>query len=147
LKEIFGPKRAYFFIYLQNKFLSLRKTWPLFLAVTWFVVTTTLLCLPGSAFPKENWFNKIWLDKWIHIVLFALLAFFWCVAVPAERLRKIPLFVQIAFYCVLYGIVMELIQKYFIPNRSFDVGDIFADGIGSMLGSVLSVWYKKNRPL
>jgi VanZ family protein len=117
------------------------------LAATWFVVTTVLLSLPGSAFPKENWFDKIWLDKWIHIALFGLLAFLWCLAVQAERLRKIPLFVQIAFYCCLYGVLMEFIQRYFIPNRSFDFGDIFADGIGSTLGSVFSVWYKKNRPL
>jgi VanZ family protein len=116
-------------------------------AVTWFLVTTILLCLPGSAFPKENWFDKIWLDKWIHIGLFGVLAFLWCLAVFTERLRKIPLSLQIAFYCLLYGIVMEFIQKYFVPNRSFDIGDIFADGIGSTLGSVLSIWYKKNRPL
>jgi len=126
---------------------QLRKIWPRLFAVIWFVITTILLCLPGSAFPKENWFDKIWLDKWIHIALFGLLAFLLCLAVPTERLRKIPLFVQIAFYCLLYGIVMEFIQKYFIPNRSFDAGDIFADGIGSTMGSVLSIWYKKNRPL
>jgi len=126
---------------------QLRNTWSLLLAISWFVVTTVLLCLPGSAFPKEKWFDKIWLDKWIHIGLFAILAFLWCRAAPGESLRKIPIFIQIAFYCLLYGIAMEFIQKYFIPNRSFDVGDIFADGIGSTLGSVFSIWYKKNRPL
>jgi len=125
----------------------LRNIWPLLLAIIWFIVTTILLCLPGSAFPKENWFDKIWLDKWIHIGIFGALAFLWCRALSTEHLRKIPLFVQIAFYCLLYGIAMEFVQKYFIPNRSFDVGDIFADGIGSTLGSVLSIWHKKNRPL
>ena len=34
---------------------------------------------------------------------------------------------------------MEFIQKYFIPNRSFDVGDIIADGVGSAIGLLISL--------
>ena len=43
---------------------------------------------------------------------------------------------------------MEFIQKYFIPNRSFDVGDIVADGVGCAAGLLISLrLYIKNRPL
>jgi VanZ family protein len=143
----FGPLQGPISSYTCKQIPQLRKIWPLLFALAWFVLTTILLCLPGSALPKENWFEKIWLDKWIHIALFGMLAFSWCRAATTEQLRTIPLFVQIAFYCLLYGIVMEFVQKFFIPNRSFDVGDIFADGVGSILGSVLSIWHKKNRPL
>jgi VanZ family protein len=41
--------------------------------------------------------------------------------------------ITIAGIALLYGIAMEYVQKNFIPNRSFDVGDIIADGIGSFL--------------
>jgi len=41
---------------------------------------------------------------------------------------------------ITYGIVMEFIQKYFIPNRSFDIGDIIADAAGSLLGLIYSAW-------
>ncbi|HET9826714.1 MAG TPA: VanZ family protein [Chitinophagaceae bacterium] len=117
----------------------MRKIPPILPAVSWFVITTILLCLPGSAFPKENWFDKIWLDKWVHIGLFTVLAFFW-----GGVAKKIRLAIHIAFYCLLYGVAMEFIQKYFIPNRSFDPGDIVADGIGSILGAFLSTkWYIK----
>jgi VanZ family protein len=34
----------------------------------------------------------------------------------------------------LYGVLMEIVQKYFIPFRSFDLGDILADGIGCVAG-------------
>jgi hypothetical protein len=34
---------------------------------------------------------------------------------------------------------MELVQRYFIPNRSFDGGDIIADGVGSAAGLVYSL--------
>jgi VanZ family protein len=34
---------------------------------------------------------------------------------------------------------MEFVQKYFVSNRSFDIGDILADGVGSFLGSAFSI--------
>ena len=40
--------------------------------------------------------------------------------------------------CLCYGIMIEYIQRYFIPNRSFDVGDIIADGVGSLAGVIFS---------
>jgi len=107
-------------------------------ALIWFTITTVLLCLPGSAFPKENWFDKVWFDKWIHVGLFATMVFLWCCATNIKR-KKIRYFLQITLFFFLYGIVMEFIQKYFIPNRSFDAGDILADGVGSIAGLLFSI--------
>jgi VanZ family protein len=45
---------------------------------------------------------------------------------------------------IFYGIAMELVQKYFIPFRSFDLGDILADGIGCIVGFFYSI--KKFKP-
>jgi len=114
-------------------------------ALTWSLITTVLLCLPGSAFPKENWFDKIWLDKWIHIGIFTLMVFLWCRSITTLTEKKSILFIQVAFYFFLYGIAMEFVQKYFIPNRSFDIGDIIADGVGSIMGLIISlkVYIKK----
>jgi VanZ family protein len=109
------------------------------LAPVWFVFTTILLCLPGSVLPKETWFDKIWLDKWVHIFLFSVMVFLWCWLLSNTARTKKPSFTQIFFYCCLYGIAMEFVQKYFIPNRSFDVNDMLADGIGSALGWLASV--------
>jgi len=116
--------------------------------MTWFIMTTVLLCLPGSAFPKQNWFDKIWLDKWVHLGLFAVMVVLWCRAITAAENRNNSIFLQITFYVFLYGVVMEFVQKNFIPNRSFDVGDIVSDLIGSAIGLfVVMRWHKKNRPL
>lgn len=40
---------------------------------------------------------------------------------------------------IVYGIAMELVQKYFIPLRSFDLGDITADAIGCIAGYFISI--------
>jgi VanZ family protein len=37
-----------------------------------------------------------------------------------------------------YGVAMEFIQHYFVVNRSFELGDILADGAGSVLGYFFS---------
>lgn len=47
-----------------------------------------------------------------------------------------------------YGIGMEFVQKYLVPFRSFDIGDIIADGVGCLLGLFYSIrTFIKNRPL
>ena len=56
--------------------------------------------------------------------------------IPSDS-RKI--FFQIMVLGCFYGIAMELVQKYFIPFRSFDLIDIFADGIGCVAGYYFSV--------
>lgn len=62
---------------------------------------------------------------------------------PAEK--RIRYFILGGIGCLAYGIVMEFIQRYCIPNRSFDIGDIIADGIGSLCGVLFSsrVYIKK----
>lgn len=113
-----------------------------FPAIAWTFISIILLVLPGTAFPKENWFGKIWLDKWIHIGMFAILVTLWSWAMlkktsDGNRLRN--LFIGISLVSLAFGIGMEFVQKYFIPNRSFDVGDIIADGVGCTLGFIYSI--------
>ena len=47
-------------------------------------------------------------------------------------------FILIGVVCLGYGVAMEFVQKYWIPNRSFDMGDIVADGLGSIAGVIFS---------
>ena len=120
-------------------------------ASLWLILVTVLLTLPGSAFPKENWLDQLWMDKWIHIFLFAVLVFLWTMAVgkknpTAYRMRI--LLIVLGVSGLTYGTGMEFIQQYFVENRSFDGGDILADGAGSLLGCIMGWYrYKKNKPL
>jgi VanZ family protein len=109
--------------------------------VIWLIISTVLFCLPGSAFPKETWLEKIWFDKWVHIGIFLVMVFIWSWAFTKKefqfsRLKMIFLFVTLI--ALLYGVGMEYIQEYLIPNRDFDLGDIAADAIGCVIGYILS---------
>ena len=106
-------------------------------ALLWLIISTVLLILPGSAFPKNDWLGKIWFDKWVHIGLFALLVFLWCWSLLRYKTDILAMkkgFIVIALLALGYGIGMEFVQKYFVLNRSFDVGDILADAVGSAVG-------------
>ena len=121
----------------------MKKIKPSFIpAITWFIISVVLLTIPGSAFPKENWLDKIWFDKWVHIGMFAIMVILWCWAMlkiysVSTRLRTV--FIWIGLLSLSYGIGMEFVQRYFINNRSFDEGDIIADAVGCTLGVFFSL--------
>jgi VanZ family protein len=108
----------------------------------WFIISTVLLTLPGSAFPKEDWLSKIWFDKWVHIGMFFIMVVLCCWGIIAkERFRQklSQYFLLAAFICLAYGTIMEFVQDNFIPNRGFDTGDIIADAAGCFAGWLFSV--------
>lgn len=113
-------------------------------AIAWFIISVVLLTLPGTAFPTEDWLDKIYFDKWVHIGMFSIMVVLWCLAWrslkqnnDAGRLTRA--FWTIAILCLVYGIIIEFVQKYFIPFRSFDVTDIAADAVGSLAGVIFSL--------
>lgn len=110
-------------------------------AIAWLLLSFYLLTLPGTKLPQEDWLDKIWIDKWVHIAMFGLLVWLWC-RVFINESRQIFYFICVA--CISYGIAMEFVQKYLVINRSFDIGDIIADAVGCSLGLYISLrMYKK----
>jgi hypothetical protein len=118
--------------------IAIRTFWPAAIAL---IVATALFCLPGDEFPEEGWFDKIYLDKWVHVGLFAVLVLLWSLPLLHKikiqpRLQKALLWTAVAF--VAYGIIIEIIQGRFIPHRTFGVDDMVADAIGCGLGFFLA---------
>jgi VanZ family protein len=108
----------------------------LFLPVLWVILIQVLLCLPGSSLPddKSGLFAIPYLDKLVHITLFGVFVALWCYYFyrkfySVSKLAK--LFFGIFLLASFNGILLEYIQLYFIPGRSFDKGDIIADLMGA----------------
>jgi VanZ family protein len=115
---------------------------PLLASLGWLIIVTILLTIPGNEFPKTTWLSKIWLDKWVHIGLFLVLVIVWCRAYAANKTEitnRRKIFIWLALLGIAYGTLMEIVQHYFIPFRSFETGDVLADGIGAGLGYFYSV--------
>ena len=70
------------------------------------------------------------------MAVFGLLVFLFCwpfyKSVFSETQRKYY-FIKISLAVSLWGLTLELIQKYFIPGRSFDLFDFAADSLGALI--------------
>jgi VanZ family protein len=108
--------------------------------IIYFICITILFFLPGSAFPKSNWFSTINLDKWIHIALFLGMSFLCCWGFSIARKKH---FIWLLFFVLIYGLTVEIIQEKLIKNRSFDLLDWVADLIGCALGII--TWHFTNK--
>ncbi len=102
--------------------------------IAWFFLVLVLICLPGSNIPQvETWLNDIYFDKWVHTGLFAVLTFLFIYPVaklPLTLPVKKNLAIKIAIAACVWGLTTEFIQKFFIPDRSFDLYDLAADSFG-----------------
>jgi VanZ family protein len=110
-----------------------------FPALAWTIFIFILLSLPGKMLPNENHFSLPQLDKLVHIVLFGSFVFLWSFYYSTKRKnsnlnRK---YLTITIIACFYGYAMELVQKYFVPNRDYDINDIAADVIGAIIGFVV----------
>jgi VanZ family protein len=114
-------------------------------AVLWFLLMCILFFLPGSAIPEERgWMALIRIDKLVHMGLFAILFFTWRNAFKFQT-KYYSLLLIIA--CIIFGFLVEIIQKYWIPARTFDMYDVLADSTGVVVGWIVYEVYKKNKPL
>ena len=131
--------------YVAEKMLQAKWLRSKALAIGWFLLMNILFFLPGSALPKTHWLAEIHIDKWVHVGLFAILIFLFCSAFNFSFPKKIW---TVLIAAIIYGFLVEIVQKLWVLNRSFDLYDVLADTAGSSLG--LFVWlrvYKKNKPL
>jgi hypothetical protein len=112
----------------------------LYIPLGWTIITQILLSIPGSLFQGSGFLRIPQLDKIAHLGLFGGLMLFWSLytiyrnkAVHHRQLLLILLIISI------YGVAVEFFQFHFIPNRSFDLGDIAADICGALLGYLATV--------
>ena len=105
-----------------------------------FVLIFILLSMPGSEIQGTSWISIIlhlpFADKIIHMGLFGSLALslfshfeqYSNISFRSTRTKALSLIL-----CILFGIGMEFYQKYFVPSRGFEVGDMLADAAGALL--------------
>jgi hypothetical protein len=114
-----------------------------FFPACWTLLIIILLCLPGSLVPGKGIFSIPNLDKVVHIVLFGANVLLWgwhygqLMRIPKEFRHVIVVDVLLT---IILGVALEYVQKYWIPNRSFDVKDIAADMIGAVLAGTWLWW-------
>lgn len=114
------------------------------LAILWAIVIFFLSITPGNELPEVNFWE---IDKFVHIGVYSILGFLTAMGQRKQYQGKIPrwrLWKVAGLGISIYGILIELIQGAFIPDRHFDVLDIIANIIGSITGiSLYLIFFHK----
>jgi len=115
-------------------------------AIGWLIASTIAFCLPGEALPQRNWFDVIHIDKWVHVIIFTGMILLWSLPyfyrTASAHLNNVLLSVFGIFFG--YGVVIEVVQHFFIAHRSFDLTDIAADAVGCCIGFLFVKKYQRN---
>lgn len=108
--------------------------------IAWFFVILYLITMPGNEIPQPSgwfeWIKLIKFDKMVHSGIFALLTYLFIrpfARSGLSRQQKASCFLFVALAAFVWGLGTELIQKFFIPTRSFDLIDWAADTIGVVI--------------
>jgi VanZ family protein len=113
--------------------LSIKKFIP---GIAWFFVVLVLVCTPGYNLPKvDKWLIEISYDKLIHVGIFGILALLFMYPIAKSTLSKKEKWhycIKIALVTAIWGLATELIQKFFVPSRSFDLTDLLGDALGGL---------------
>lgn len=104
--------------------------------IAWFFLSLIAISIPGYDLPKVgSWFEQISFDKLIHTGLFGMLSVLFMYPVAKSSLPKkdkINWYIKVALATIIWGFTTEVIQKYLIPGRSYDMVDCLADALGGV---------------
>ena len=107
------------------------------------------MCIRDSANTGQSsiFFDFVhWLpfgDKIGHAGLFGLLTVLTNVALGNRRVGNFPL----GTLLVIGFVFLEEVSQHFLPNRTFDIIDLLADGVGIMIGSAMADLYGRRKQL
>ena len=120
-------------LHLYNKLRTLSSKYYLLAASLWTTLTLYLSLISARAAAEFNVLDFIGFDKLAHLVFYIIFAFLWSMGLRShKKLLKVVLFFSISF-----GVLMEIFQLYLFNGRSFELYDIIANTLGSIIGVIL----------
>ena len=109
----------------------LSSIWP---SIIWTLVIFVLLVMPTKDIEGSEVNEIPNIDKFVHIILYAVFSFLWTEYICSKFSYKLnSILISIFIIGAMYGLGMELIQKYF-TERNFSLMDALADSIGTLIG-------------
>lgn len=110
--------------------------WKYIAATVWTSMTIWGSSMPGSKVSKLNPLLFEGSDKILHFGVYLMMVLLWSVALK-NRGKRIG-GARLSFYMsVALGIILEICQSVFFESRSFEIMDIIANIMGSIVGLVL----------
>lgn len=103
--------------------------------VTLFIAYLSLIRVPDINIPVEN------SDKWGHLFAYFVLSLSWLFSFYDYPKKKY----LIVVLCIIYGIIIEILQHVLTSYRTGDYVDAIANTTGVLLGFIsYNIIFKKN---
>lgn len=125
---------------------------PLSIFHIWWLLTTVMLLTPGDTIRQVNEgmkdhsakttqtrsaiYKMVQDEENWHAGLFFVLGIFAVLQLKTHRRFR---FVVLILLFSSFGLLIELIQEFFIPGRAFEWGDLVMNEMGLMIGLIISV--------
>lgn len=105
--------------------------------ILWALFILLLSGVPNEEVPEPNFLDLSFLDKLVHLFFYSVLAFLLAHGYMRQyRFRILQLHAKKWSFITafLYGGLIEAMQYGVFPDRSFELGDALANGIGAGVG-------------
>lgn len=120
-------------MHLKNILIKLSDNFYRFCALSWTLLILYLSLISANTAAKFNVFDFMGVDKLGHLIFYTTLSFLWCMSLRRRNTDK----KNILFFSVSFGVLMEICQLYLFNGRSFELYDILANIMGSVIGVIL----------
>lgn len=122
-----------YFLHLVNNLNKLRDSSYIIIACVWTVIILYLSLISATTVSKFNIWDVVGIDKLGHLLFYAMFAFLWCMGLSRGKTRE----KNILFFSISFGVFVEICQLYLFNGRSFELFDILANILGSVIGVIL----------
>jgi len=125
----------------MRKILILKTGNSLVKSIIWGIIILLSCTIPGNKISKVTLLELKHIDKFLHFLMyfiFSLILYLDLRKYINSLKNKYFGYLYIFFISLVWGIIIELIQYYILPNREGSVADIMAN-IGGMLTGILFI--------
>ena len=120
-------------VHLKNTLRKLSDNFYRFCALIWTIMILYLSLISANQATKFNVFDFYGVDKLGHIIFYTTFSFLWCMSFRERNTDK----KNILIFSISFGVLMEICQLYLFNGRSFELYDILANILGSVVGIIL----------
>lgn len=111
-------------------------------AAAWAVFILALSVGPSPNLPDTLNFEP---DKAAHAFVYGVLVYLALRALRAGDKVTRSNVLKVVIFSILYGLLLEVLQKTFFPYRYFEWGDVLANTVGSVLGLIIFDRFNKRK--